>query len=229
MMTMPMPSERVFPDFRSLFECAPGSLVVLAPDLRIIAATDAFLKATMTRREDILGRELFEVFPTNPEDPAAQHVVERLRASFERVLRRRAAETLPVHRYDLQADAGRGPRFEERYWSPITAPAVGPDGQLYIIYSAEDVTEFVHQKLRGAGLDQVRLDELSADTGDGLRDPRVTSLAELTRRHVLEVYREHCENVTRTARALGISRVALRDKLRKYGLERRAAAARRRA
>ena len=62
------------PDFRRLFESAPGLYLVLAPDLRIVAASDAYLRATMTHREDILGRGLFEVFPDNPDDPAATGV-----------------------------------------------------------------------------------------------------------------------------------------------------------
>jgi hypothetical protein len=44
------------PDFRALFESAPGSYLVLTPDLTIVAVSDAYLSATMTKREEILGR-----------------------------------------------------------------------------------------------------------------------------------------------------------------------------
>ena len=37
------------PDFRALFESAPGLYLVLTPDLRIAAASDADLRATKTR------------------------------------------------------------------------------------------------------------------------------------------------------------------------------------
>jgi len=61
--------------FRALFESAPGLYVVLRPDdYEILAASDAFLAATMTRREDIVGRGLFEVFPDNPAEPDADGV-----------------------------------------------------------------------------------------------------------------------------------------------------------
>jgi hypothetical protein len=50
---------REAPDFRRLFESAPACHLVLAPDLTIVAASDAYLRATMTRRESILGRGLF--------------------------------------------------------------------------------------------------------------------------------------------------------------------------
>ncbi len=53
-------------NFRTLFESAPQLYLVLAPDLTIVAASDAYLRATMTVRESILGRHLFEVFPEMP-------------------------------------------------------------------------------------------------------------------------------------------------------------------
>lgn len=62
------------PDFKALFESAPGCYLVLAPDLTIVAVNDAYLQATMTEREKILGRRLFEVFPDNPDDPEATGV-----------------------------------------------------------------------------------------------------------------------------------------------------------
>src|SRR5215467_11017614 len=56
------------PDFKLLFESGPGLYLVLTKELRIVAVSDAYLRATMTRREAIIGRGLFEVFPDNPED-----------------------------------------------------------------------------------------------------------------------------------------------------------------
>ena len=44
------------PDFQALFESAPGLFVVLTPGMRIVAASDAYLRATMTKREEILDR-----------------------------------------------------------------------------------------------------------------------------------------------------------------------------
>jgi hypothetical protein len=42
------------PDFRILFESAPGLYLVLAPDFTIVAVSNAYLRATMTTRDDIL-------------------------------------------------------------------------------------------------------------------------------------------------------------------------------
>jgi PAS domain S-box-containing protein len=127
-------------DFRALFESAPGLYLVLDPELRIVAVSDAYLAATMTTREAILGRGIFDVFPDNPDDPAATGV-SNLRASLERVRDRRVPDTMAVQKYDIRRPEGG---FEVRYWSPRNSPVLDRRGRLaYIIHRVEDVTEFV--------------------------------------------------------------------------------------
>jgi len=46
--------DRQAPDFQALFEAAPGSYLVLDPGLRVVAVSDAYLRATMTER---VGRQ----------------------------------------------------------------------------------------------------------------------------------------------------------------------------
>ncbi|HYA16207.1 MAG TPA: PAS domain S-box protein [Bryobacteraceae bacterium] len=129
------------PDFRRLFESAPGLYLVLTPDLRIVAASGAYLDATMTRRENVIGRPLFEVFPDNPADPGSTGVA-NLAASLGRVLRDRAPDAMPVQKYDIRRPAGNGGAFEERYWSPVNSPVFGANGEVeFIIHAVEDVTE----------------------------------------------------------------------------------------
>src|SRR6266403_714120 len=81
------------PDFRTLFESAPGLYLVLTPDLTIVAASDAYRHATMTKRAEVLGRKLFDVFPDNPDGPRATGV-RNLCASLDRVLENRAADAM---------------------------------------------------------------------------------------------------------------------------------------
>jgi PAS domain-containing protein len=82
-------------DFRVLFEAAPGLYLVLTPDLTITAVSDAYLRATVTQRQAILGRGILEVFPDNPDDPTATGV-RNLSDSLERVLREKAKDILIV-------------------------------------------------------------------------------------------------------------------------------------
>lgn len=134
------------PDFRALFESAPGLYLVLAPDLTIVAASDAYLRATITQREEILGRGMFEVFPDNPDDSTATGV-SNLRSSLERVLQNRVSDVMAVQKYDIRRPESQGGGFEKRYWSPVNSPVFGVDNKVtYIIHRVEDVTEFVRLK-----------------------------------------------------------------------------------
>ncbi|WP_437803096.1 ATP-binding protein [Sorangium sp. So ce693] len=153
-------SEQAMPasaDFRAIFEGLPGNYVVLRPDFTIIAASDAFLRAANTRREELLGRNAFDAFPDNPDERHATGT-RNLRASFERVVQTGAPDSMAVQKYDIPRPEADGGGFEERYWSPLNSPLLGPDGKVaYIIHRVEDVTEFVRLKQRG--IEQARRTE----------------------------------------------------------------------
>lgn len=68
------PTSSGMPDCRVLFEAAPALRFVPQPDLMIVVVSEAYLRATMTRRIEILGRGILDVFPDNPDDPAASGV-----------------------------------------------------------------------------------------------------------------------------------------------------------
>ncbi len=150
------------PDFESLFQSAPGLYLVLTPDFNIVAVSDAYLRATLTKREEILGRGIFEVFPDNPNDPSASGV-RNLRTSLERVLQGKVSDTMAVQKYDIRKPESEGAEFEERYWSAVNSPVSGPDKEVrYIIHCVQDVTEFV--RLKQQGIEQRKLtDDLKAE------------------------------------------------------------------
>ena len=129
--------------FQRLFEAAPGAFLVLRPDagFTIAAVSDEYLRATLTRREDIVGRPVFEVFPDNPETPDANSTA-NLSRSLRRVVDARAADVMAIQRYDVPSADGSG--FALRYWSPVNAPVLGPDGDvMYIVHRVDNVTEYV--------------------------------------------------------------------------------------
>jgi len=138
--------ETAAPDFKTLFESAPGLYLVLTPELVIVAASDAYLRATMTGRESIVGHSLFDVFPDNPNDPGATGEG-NLRASLARVLEERRPDAMAVQKYDIRRPESEGGGFEERFWSPVNSPILDSRGDLvYIIHRVEDVTAFVRLK-----------------------------------------------------------------------------------
>lgn len=130
-------------NFKLLFESVPGLYLILAPDLTIVAVSDAYLHATMTLRNGIVGRKLFEVFPDNPEEDHPTGEL-NLRTSLRYVLQHKQPHTMAIQKYDIRDADGK---FTERYWSPLNKPLLNADGELiYIIHRAEDVTEFVNSK-----------------------------------------------------------------------------------
>lgn len=54
-------------DFEAFFRYKPGLYLVLKPDLTIVDASDEYLRTTLTWREKIRERHLFEIFPDNPD------------------------------------------------------------------------------------------------------------------------------------------------------------------
>ncbi|HZW75713.1 MAG TPA: PAS domain-containing protein, partial [Caldimonas sp.] len=73
------------PNYRALFEAAPGMYLVMTPGFEIVAASDAYLEATRRTRDELVGRTLFDVFFDDPDDSAATSV-RQLTASVKRVL-----------------------------------------------------------------------------------------------------------------------------------------------
>lgn len=131
-------------DFKSLFESAPGFFLVLNKNLTIMAVTDDYLKATMVKREDIVGKYLFDIFPDNPRDTSADGV-HNLSGSLARVLKYKMTDWMPVQKYDIRKATGE---YEVRYWSPVNKPVLNSNNEVeYIIHRAEDITEFVTLKL----------------------------------------------------------------------------------
>ena len=136
---------QVEPDFRQLFHAAPAPYLVVTPQLIISAVNDAYLRATHTQREAIIGQYIFHVFPDNPEDPDA-HSTANLAASFQRVLQYRMADTMAIQKYDIRAEDGT---FEEHYWSPVNTPIFDAEGHLtHILHKVVDVTDIVADRYR---------------------------------------------------------------------------------
>jgi len=131
---------------RKLFHSLPDLYLILNPKFEIVEASEAYLKATMVKREDIMGRSVFEVFPDNPSDLRATGT-KNLRDSLNRVLSHKISDTMAVQKYDIRRPEKQGGAFEEHYWSPINSPVLDENNEVsYIIHRAEDVTEFLRLK-----------------------------------------------------------------------------------
>jgi PAS domain S-box-containing protein len=132
---------------RLLQKALPTSHLVLAPDLTIEEASEAFLKATQLRRENVVGKNVFQSISDAPEenvliDPCS------LRESLQRVLAARAPDRVRVNRHDMRGPNGE---FEARWWGFLNLPVLGPDGEvLHIIHQVEDLTAVMLEREQAA-------------------------------------------------------------------------------
>ncbi|MFI5825243.1 PP2C family protein-serine/threonine phosphatase [Streptomyces rishiriensis] len=135
-------------DYAAVFRALPGMVALLTPDLVYVDANDDFLRLAGRTREQLLGRYIFDVFPENPNDPAAAGMRET-RESMLRVVDTGERDTMALLRYDIE-DAQRPGVWQEHYWSPVNAPVHGADGRVaLVVHRVEEVTELIHA--RGGG------------------------------------------------------------------------------
>jgi PAS domain S-box-containing protein len=141
-------------DFQAIFQSVPGHCLVLSTDFVILAASDMYLSATMTTREEIIGHYVFDVFPDNPNDSKANGV-QNLRASLEKVVKTGEIDDMPTQKYDIRRPAAQGGGYEERYWSPCNVPVKGKSGHVeYIIHCVKDMTDVITLSRHGITQDK---------------------------------------------------------------------------
>ncbi|MEV8434193.1 PP2C family protein-serine/threonine phosphatase [Streptomyces chartreusis] len=133
-------------DYEAIFQCLPGMVALLTPDLVYVDANEDFQRLSGRPREELVGRYLFDVFPDNPNDTTATGM-RNLQASLLRVVATGERDTMALQRYDVEDPLHPG-EWEERYWSPVNAPVFGPDGKVaLLVHRVEEVTELI--RLRG--------------------------------------------------------------------------------
>ncbi|MBO1904842.1 PAS domain-containing protein [Microvirga sp. 3-52] len=123
-------------NFEALFSASPNPYVLLDLSLTIVGMNDAYLQVTMRKREDLLGRNMFEAFPSDPDSSSHR----QLRGSLEKVIREQVADHLSLIEYAIPLPNGQG--FEERYWSATHTPLFNHNGEItFILQHTVDVTE----------------------------------------------------------------------------------------
>ncbi|OJT21622.1 hybrid sensor histidine kinase/response regulator [Archangium sp. Cb G35] len=144
-------------DFKALFNLSSNPYMVLDRELRYVAANEAYLRVTASRLEELVGRSIFDAFPHDPADPNNANA-RMLRGSFDRVLARRAPDTLALISYRVPRETETGVVTEERYWSATHTPILDKRGEVaFILQHTVDVTELqrLKQAVNAAPLDQM--------------------------------------------------------------------------
>jgi len=127
-------------DFAGIFDVSPIALMVLDRELRYVAANAEYLRATASRREDLIGKRLFDLFPNDPADPN-NAPAQMLRRSLERALATGERDHLAVIEYVVPTEVDGVVRPERRYWSATHCPVRDGSGEVaFILQHTVDIT-----------------------------------------------------------------------------------------
>lgn len=126
-------------DFENLFKHVPEALVVVSPGYKVVTATNAYLKLTMRRLEDIVGKHfLLEAYP----DPEFSYEDNPVKKSLDKALQTKQVDYLDIIRYGIQRSEEDGGGIYEGYWEASHTPVLDSQGNVqYLIQRTSDVTE----------------------------------------------------------------------------------------
>jgi PAS domain S-box-containing protein len=127
-----------------LFFMTGPPTIILQPDVpkfTIIAANDAYLSATDSRLEDLIGKGFLDAFPENPLDPFSKNV-EALRGSLTQAVLTKKQHVLPSQKYDIPIWGTE--KFNTHYWRSTSSPIVDEMGVVTcIVHTTLDITSAV--------------------------------------------------------------------------------------
>jgi hypothetical protein len=123
------------------FVASAAPYLVLDRELRIRAVNPAYEQATLQPASALLGCNVFDAFPDNPETPDS-HSVANLTRSLETVLRLGRRDRMAIQRYDVPSPTRDG-TFLRKVWSPTNSPLRDADGTMGVLHHVEDVTAMV--------------------------------------------------------------------------------------
>ncbi len=127
--------------FLQIFNASPTPTSIIKiddPAFTILRVNKAYSDMTKRKAEELIGKSLFEAFPSNPNETKPTGV-EKLRQSFQKVIATQQADEIPSIRYDIKL---RGDAFEQEYWKVINTPVFDENGKVeFIINSATNITE----------------------------------------------------------------------------------------
>lgn len=128
-------------DWRQLFDASPNAYVIFDKSLTIVGCNAAYLSVVgRASAEEIVGRNLFEAFPSD-EESASYRLLKR---SLDLVLSEARRDHLAIIPYDTSLPHEPA---NMRYWSATHTPLHNSRGELeYVLQHTVDISEL--QKLR---------------------------------------------------------------------------------
>ena len=130
-------------DFHAIFDSVPTPLLVLSRDLTIVDMNQHYLDAVGRSRGDLVGRNLFDAFPS------VGQAARRLKASLQNVISSGETDVLSLIHYPIPVAGEMA--IQDRFWSASHVPIRDASGEVaYILQNTQDVTELQREKVAPA-------------------------------------------------------------------------------
>jgi two-component system sensor histidine kinase VicK len=127
-----------------VFERSAACMLVKAdpPNFTIAMASDAYLQLTGLKRDDLVGKHAFTVFPDRDDDPSG--AITTKQAILQTIATKNKVE-IPEYSYSIVHPVTRV--MEEFWWASTFVPIFGEQGEVeYVLGTAIDLTEKVKSR-----------------------------------------------------------------------------------
>jgi signal transduction histidine kinase/PAS domain-containing protein len=133
-------------DALHVFETVPDLYLILSPELNILTASNAYLKALSISREVLVNTGIDEVF--SKYDISDKQVLQEIMDCLAVVVERGELQSLPVQKFNSLKRSG-ATYAAEGYWQVSNTPIKDESNNiLYIIHKVSDVTEIIQKELK---------------------------------------------------------------------------------
>lgn len=130
-------------DYKLIIENLSGMYAIFNTNFEYIAVSNDYTRSVMKTREEMIGKNVFDVFPNNPYEP--HDGTDKLKESLEKVIALGIPNTMENLPYDIKNPQGI---FEKKWWSVTNSPILDDRSKVcFIINHAKDITEFVLYKM----------------------------------------------------------------------------------
>lgn len=127
--------------FDALFRHSPNAYMVVDREFRYLEVNHAYELLTGKRRQELLGRRVFDVFPGGTNPDGTSHA-DRVHDSIARAFARGERDVLALIPYAIETVTAEGPAVDTRYWSATHTPLRDAEGRVYaVMQHTTDVTE----------------------------------------------------------------------------------------
>ena len=131
-----------FSHWDALLDAIAQPTTIFDRDLVFLGQNAAHEVMTGTRRADVIGRFMFDVFPPEP-GPEAPNAQAAVGASVDRVWHSRQPHTLPAQQHALRQGNGA---WKNHFWKITHAPIIEGDEVVAVLQTSENVTETILER-----------------------------------------------------------------------------------